>query len=92
LTYSCSTGVRAAMLGSGFYVARGQAIGAKAETTIAVTSEAVRPDHELLSGDWLVRLSRSSASIPADLPPGEREAFERQVLAHPQFAAGAVGR
>jgi len=92
LTYSCSTGVRAAMLGSGFYVARGQAIGAKAETTIAVTSEAVRADHELLSGDWLVRLSRSSASIPADLPPGEREAFERQVLAHPQFAAGAVGR
>ena len=52
-TYTCSTASRVALLAAGFYTARGRNAGEKVETTIALTSEAVREHHELLGAEWL---------------------------------------
>jgi len=85
-TYTLSTGSRAMMLSSGFWIARGRNAGEKAETTIALTPAAVAAQHTLLGAEWLAKWERSAAKIPADLPPEEREAFERSIREHPQFA------
>ncbi len=85
-TYTCSTASRVAMLAAGFYVARGRNAGGKEETSIALTPQAVRPDHELLSTDWLGRWRRSSARFPADVPSEDYAVWARVIEQHPQFA------
>jgi len=89
-TYSCSTAVRAALLEAGFYVASGEAVGKKQETTIAMTREALTPDRRLLGAEWLDRRARSISAFPADLSPEEQQAFEESIRAHSQFAAASV--
>jgi len=84
-TYTCSTAARVALLAAGFHVARGRGTGDKTETTIALTPEAVRADHELLAADWLEKWKRSSARFPADLSAAEQSAWEEVILGHPQF-------
>ena len=84
-TYTCSTASRVALLAAGFHVARGRSAGDKAETTIALTREAVRDDHELLGAEWLAKWNRSTARFPADLPPAEHSAWEEVILRHKQF-------
>jgi queuine tRNA-ribosyltransferase len=64
-TYSASTAARAALLAAGFFVAQGEGTGPKAETTIALTREALRSsNYSLLKTDWLGRWDRSSARVP----------------------------
>ena len=88
-TYSAATVVRVALLRSGWFVAEGAGTGPKATTTIAFTSPEGAADHpakpRLLGASWLGRWSRSHARVPADIPEAERAAFERDLLAHPQF-------
>lgn len=86
-TYTASTAIRSAMLAAGFHVARGVASGPKPETTIALTGDPT--GYALLDAAWLAQRARSSARIPADVPAGERAAFEARVLGHPQFAGQA---
>jgi queuine tRNA-ribosyltransferase len=85
-TYSAGTGVRAALLHAGFFVAEGVGTGPKAATTIAYTT---RPDGQdatrLLGPDWLVRWRRSGSKFPADLAPEGHPEFERSIEQHPQF-------
>jgi len=88
-TYTCSTANRAAMLGAGFYVARGRNAGHKLETTIALTptayfSQSPYP-HPLLAQDWLAKWNRSRAKFPHDLQAGQQASFGQQIRAHPQF-------
>lgn len=85
-TYTRSTAARAMMLAAGFWVARGRQAGAKEETTVAFTPTAVGKQHELLGAEWLAKWERSAAKFPPDLPLEEREAFERTIREHPQFA------
>jgi queuine tRNA-ribosyltransferase len=87
-TYTCSTASRVALLAAGFHVARGCATGDKLETTIALTADAVQPDHELLGEEWLAKWRRSSARFPADLPAHEHPEWEGVIGRHPQFRAG----
>jgi len=84
-TYTCSTASRVALLAAGFHVARGRSTGDKTETTIALTPEAVRADHELLAADWLGKWTRSSARFPADLAAADHSAWETVILRHEQF-------
>lgn len=84
-TYTCSTASRVAMLAAGFHVARGRNAGDKEETTIALTREAVRADHEVLGEEWLAKWRRSTARFPADLPSAEHSAWEDVILRHEQF-------
>ncbi len=84
-TYTCSTASRVAMLAAGFHVARGRSTGDKTETTIALTPQAVREDHDLLAADWLAKWKRSTARFPADLPVPEHPAWEDVILRHAQF-------
>ncbi|MFA7343322.1 MAG: tRNA guanosine(34) transglycosylase Tgt [Terrimicrobiaceae bacterium] len=84
-TYTCSTASRVAMLASGFHVARGRGTGDKTETTIALTPEAVRGDHDLLAADWLAKWHRSTARFPVDLPAHEHSTWEEVILRHAQF-------
>ena len=84
-TYTCSTASRVAMLAAGFHVARGRSTGDKTETTIALTREAVRDDHELLGADWLAKWRRSTARFPVDLPSTEHSAWAEVILRHEQF-------
>jgi queuine tRNA-ribosyltransferase len=88
-TYTFSTAARAALLGAGFYVAKGQSTDDRAETTIALTPAALRGTparrHELLSDDWLQKWERSSAKYPADVAPADQPAFEQMIRTHPQF-------
>ena len=83
-TYSNSTAVRSALLGAGFYVARGTGTGPKEETTIALT----RPlaSRELLPADWLQKWERSGAKFPLGLEESEHAGFEQRIRSHPQFA------
>lgn len=92
-TYSYSTAVRAAMLGAGFYVAKGRSTGPKSETTIAVTTEALAMNsgRELLGAEWLAKWQRSDAKAPVGANVNERE-WERAILDHPQFSASAMLR
>jgi queuine tRNA-ribosyltransferase len=84
-TYTCSTASRVALLGAGFFVARGRSTGEKTETTIALTPEAVRPDHDLLGPEWLAKWHRSTARFPSDLSSADHPEWERAILGHPQF-------
>jgi queuine tRNA-ribosyltransferase len=88
-TYSSSTAVRAALLGAGFWVARGRPAGRRPESTVAWTSSAVhrgggrRPD--LLGAEWLERWGRSQARFPSDVEPGDHAAVAQRILGHQQF-------
>ena len=88
-TYTCSTSVRVALLAAGFYIAQGRSMGAKEETTIALTPEAVHNAPSgawlFLSSPWLARWRRSGAKYPPDLAADDQAAFERSILDHPQF-------
>jgi len=91
-TYTASTAARVAMLGAGFYVARGRSTDDKPESTIALTRAALDRGaarrHPLLDATWLTRWKRSGAKFPPDLPPSEHASFEQLILTHDQFAAG----
>jgi queuine tRNA-ribosyltransferase len=65
-TYSGSTAVRATLLASGFWVARGESTGKKAETTIAYSGPAIRSGllAGLLGKEWLGRWERSDSRLP----------------------------
>jgi queuine tRNA-ribosyltransferase len=93
-TYTCSTSVRVALLAAGFYVAQGRSMGAKEETTIALTPAAYharwRDRDEVLASAWLERWNRSGAKFPLDLPMTERAAFEHAIRSHQQFATEAA--
>jgi queuine tRNA-ribosyltransferase len=88
-TYTASTCARVALLGAGFYVAKGRATDDKPESTIAFTRAAWEQGaarrHTLLGADWLSRWRRSGAKYPTDLPVAERPAFEQRILQHAQF-------
>ena len=84
-TYSCSTSVRTLLLAAGFFVARGRSMGAKDETTIALTPAASRSEREVLGAAWLERWERSQAKFPGELRAEEYEAFERTIRTHEQF-------
>jgi len=89
-TYTASTGSRVAMLSAGFYVAKGRATDVKAESTIALTEASLKRGtaarHQLLGAAFLKRWNKSHVQVPANLPEAEREAFEKAILDHPQFA------
>lgn len=85
-TYTLSTASRAAMLASGFFIARGRSAGEKAETTVALTRTAAQERaHELLGPEWLAKWERSTAKFPADVPAAEQPTFERLIREHEQF-------
>ncbi len=88
-TYTASTAARVAMLGAGFYVARGRSTDDKPESTIAFTRAALEHGtarrHDRLGPAWLGRWKRSDARFPTDLPSDERPAFEQLILRHMQF-------
>jgi queuine tRNA-ribosyltransferase len=88
-TYTCSTANRAALLASGFHLARGRNAGEKVETTIALTPAALRSPfarrRELLDSDWLAKWNRSAAKFPTDVAPNERSGFEKIIRDHEQF-------
>lgn len=88
-TYTCSTPIRAALLASGFHIARGCGTVDKTDTTIALTPAALRTlshlGYELLGAEWLAKWTRSSAKFPADVPADQQPAFEQAILGHPQF-------
>lgn len=87
-TYSYSTGVRAAMLAAGFYVAKGLATGPKGETTIGLSARAAAAAHgrELLGPEWLAKWARSDAQVPFGSTEND-VAWREAILAHPQFRA-----
>ncbi len=85
VTYTCSTAARAGMLAAGFYVARGPSTGAKLETTLAMTPQAVTPRHPLLGEDWLGKWSRSTARFPHDASDEDFLPLEMRIRQHPQF-------
>jgi queuine tRNA-ribosyltransferase len=88
-TYTCSTANRAALLASGFHLARGRNAGEKIETTIALTPAALRSPfaqrREFLASDWLAKWNRSAAKFPTDVAPNERAGFEKIIRDHEQF-------
>lgn len=91
ITYSSSTRVRAGLLATGFYVAKGRAFGLKDETTVALAPGFRTPcRYPLLSEAWLDRFKRSDSKFPVALSERDREAFEAAITAHPQFAPDAV--
>jgi queuine tRNA-ribosyltransferase len=86
-TYAAGTGVRAALLHAGFFVAEGVGTGPKATTTIAYTTlPPARDAARLLGDEWLARWRRSGSKFPAELAPESRAEFERSIEEHPQFA------
>ena len=92
-TYTCSTSVRVALLAAGFYVAKGRSMGAKEETTIALTPAAYeassRHHNALLGPDWLERWNRSGAKFPAGTAADELASFEQLIREHEQFSVVA---
>ena len=88
-TYTCSTAVRVALLAAGFYVARGRKMGAKEETTIALTPGAFhaswRDRDEVLGASWLERWNRSGARFPAEVAMDQRAGVEQTIRGHAQF-------
>lgn len=91
-TYSASTATRAAMLGAGFSVAKGQGTGPKADTTIALTPAMATLNpfgRELLGLPWLDRWQRSGRRYPDDVATGCRS-FEARILSHRQFVEPLV--
>ncbi|MEO8277281.1 MAG: tRNA guanosine(34) transglycosylase Tgt [Thermoanaerobaculia bacterium] len=88
-TYTASTAARVAMLGAGFWVARGRPTDGRPESTIALTASAVDHvagrRHDLLGSEWLERWGRSQARFPSDLEVGDHASFPERILGHPQF-------
>ncbi len=88
-TYTASTAARVAMLGAGFWVARGRATDGRPESTIALTATAVDAvagsGHDLLGRQWLGRWGRSQARFPSDVGAGEHEGFAQRIREHRQF-------
>ncbi len=91
-TYTASTAARVAMLGAGFWVARGRPTDGRPESTIALTASAVDPlarlagrHHELLGAEWLERWGRSQARFPSDVGAGEHAVFAQRIREHLQF-------
>lgn len=84
-TYSGATATRTALLLGGFAVGFGEPTGDKAQTTTAAVDarDLLRP----LDERWLERLTRSSAPLPSDAPPG---ALGR-IPSLPQFSASGRG-
>ena len=83
-----STAARVAMLGAGFWVARGRPTDGRPESTIALTAASVTAAgrrHDLLGAAWLARWGRSQARFPSDVGAGEHAAFAQRILGHPQF-------
>lgn len=88
-TYTCSTASRVTLLVAGFHVAKGRSAGAKLETTIALTPEALATspcNHEILSTEWLKKWNRSGAKHPLGIQVEEHPVYERAILEHAQFA------
>jgi queuine tRNA-ribosyltransferase len=85
-TYTYSTGVRAAMLVAGFYVAKGRATGPKGETTIGLSARAAAAAHgrELLGQEWLAKWRRSDAQAAFGTTEQD-QTWRAALLAHPQF-------
>jgi queuine tRNA-ribosyltransferase len=87
-TYTASTAARVAMLGAGFWVARGRPTDGRPESTIALTAAAAAVDgrrHDLLGAAWLERWGRSQARFPSDVGAGEQAAFAQRIVGHLQF-------
>lgn len=88
-TYTASTAARVAMLGAGFWVAKGRPTDGRPESTIALTAAAVESPcdrrHELLGPRWLERWGRSQARFPGDVVEAERAAFAQRIVDHLQF-------
>jgi queuine tRNA-ribosyltransferase len=86
-TYSASTAARVAMLGAGFWIARGLPTGNRPESTIALTAPVAAAGlrHGLLGRDWLGRWGRSQARFPSDVAASEHAAFAERILSHRQF-------
>ena len=91
-TYTHSTAARAALLATGFYVAKGRPAGTKEETTIALTPAAFGSPfvrrYELLAAEWIGRWHRSQAKFPAEISAEQKPAFERLIQTHEQFRSG----
>ena len=86
-TYTASTAIRTSLLLAGFEVARGVAVGAKKETTIALvrSPDNMLASHERLGSAWLARRARSSAPFAADIPAARQGELSARLAAHPQF-------
>ncbi len=90
-SYTASTRIRAAMLGAGFFVAKGAGSGGKTETTIALTHLARRRHAQLNSNiiflckNWLERWEKSDAKHPLTLQPLDQKQFETAIRMHDQF-------
>ncbi len=84
--------MRAALLASGFYVAKGRGTGPKTETTIGLTPRAavdrdggeLSHGRELLGEEWLAKWGRSDAQAPIGADPSDAS-WHQAVRAHPQF-------
>ena len=92
-TYSSSTAIRASLLASGFWIAKGFGTGPKVDTTVSLTQSAAKLNsdygYEMLDKAWLEKWMRSSAAVPADLtgsPTEELLGFRKRVSLHPQFS------
>ena len=89
-TYSASTAGRVAMLGAGFFVAKGRVTDERYESSIAFTPGALEKGaasrHKLLGLEWLTRWKRSGVKFPPELAEGEYPGFEQLILQHPQFS------
>ena len=64
-------------------------MGAKDETTIAMTPEGYRASTrhhgQLLASSWLERWERSGAKFPSELEQDEQGSFELVIRQHEQF-------
>lgn len=95
MTYTNSTAVRAALLGAGFFVAKGVGTGPKSETTVALNSGAVEKPwastYTLLNRDWLGRWERSDSKIPMGLGLEEYSTLglEQVIRGHQQWQRAA---
>lgn len=91
-TYTASTAARVAMLGAGFWVARGRPTEGRPESTIALTAAAAAAladvagrRRELLGPEWLERWGRSQARFPSDVGTGAHAMFAQRIREHLQF-------
>ncbi|MBQ3643614.1 MAG: tRNA guanosine(34) transglycosylase Tgt [Candidatus Riflebacteria bacterium] len=88
-TYTTSTKIRATMLVSGMWVAKGAATGPKESTTIAFSDRETALKHksakDLLPKEWLDRWHRSQAQFPDSLSEDEKSEFAVKIENHKQF-------
>ena len=88
-TYTTSTMIRATMLVSGMWVAKGAATGPKESTTIAFSDKETALNHKsaanLLDKEWLERWHRSQAQFPKNLTDNEKVDFTERIENHIEF-------